>query len=219
MSTHERYRRPAGNELGLKTLKRVAFLGRNYVDRFFFRDAPSAKVTSRIPSKLGLDIAQEEASNGIQNQTPSDQDVRKSEIPGGGDTLPRHARGMMAWDHDNIIADTIGVCSKRMPGPYTDVGWLRKNKSYLYSANVESLDRLGQFEAFMRHVEVWRLHVSGHVTYVFNAKSDACLTTYSAFHVLSTLKGGETFLLVKTASSAPTSLLRCITVQRRRFTL
>ena len=41
--THERYRKPAPDESGLKTLKRIALLGQDYVDRFFFGATPLAK--------------------------------------------------------------------------------------------------------------------------------------------------------------------------------
>ena len=153
--THERYRKPAGDEPGLKTLKRVAFLGRNYIDRFFFRDAPCAKAAAtHVPSAL---------------ESSTNQELRKSKGQHWGDTSPRHKRHMVAWDHTDTGDRSIRYQIKHMLGPYANVAWLRKNKSYLYSTSLESLDRLGQFETFMRHAEVWRLHFSGYITYVPHA--------------------------------------------------
>ena len=163
-TTHERYRKPTGNEPGLKTLKRVAFLGRNYVDRFFFRDAPREKASILDLSRLRPNTLREEGSYGIKHQAPNDQGILEAEDQGQSYILPSHGRHTNAWNHDDMSAETLQVCGKRVPGPYTDVIWLQKSKSYLYNASRESLDHIRQFEAFMRHAEVWRLHVSGYVT-------------------------------------------------------
>ena len=162
--SHEQYRKPACNESGLKTLRRIALLGQDYIDRYFFSAAPLAKSSEGTRSDSGE--ARVSLPNSTAKQVQTGQNVHAEEFQSEIFDYACFERAK-AWQKYVARVESLRISGGPVPGPIADVQWLRINKVNPSCARWEVVDSVEQFEVFMRHVEVWRLHVVGRVTYVY----------------------------------------------------
>ena len=78
----QRNRKPNGRESGLKTLKRIEYLGQDYVHRFYFGPSPLSLSPSRLQSQL-----QAQGLVDPSNEDDLDEDGFGPELEGKGDEL------------------------------------------------------------------------------------------------------------------------------------
>ncbi|KAL9126622.1 MAG: hypothetical protein Q9217_004360 [Psora testacea] len=129
------YRYPNGNEPGLKTLKRIAYLGRDFVHRFYFGATPIAISYQQYQK-------QRDPSYVIQEYLQADWQKRYEKAR-------LHVEKL---DGANAL-----LRAKRLPsaGPLMSLADLDGQNVHRELPNGRR--GLGNLEVFMRHCEVWRL--------------------------------------------------------------
>lgn len=149
-----RDRKPDGSqEPGLKTLKRVAYLGRDYVRRFYFGTTPLAMFPN-YPSRF-------------QGQDAEEREDDWEDESGWGDHAPWHNED--AWkeafaraerkNEEKRLRAEAGRGPKR---PLINIGEL--DTRIMRQGLPDGYRGLTSFELFMRHCEAWRLDVVGHAS-------------------------------------------------------
>ena len=144
----QRDRKPFGNsEPGLKTLKRIAYLGQDFIRRFVFGATP-------------LTISQEEYKRQIDLRDPSKRgtehvvdQVRQDEWQKLFDQSARYQRELEAH---NERKRALGEDLEKY-----DICLATLDTSGIHRGLPDGRRGLGNFEIFMRHCEVWRLHALG----------------------------------------------------------
>ena len=150
-------RKPFGAvEPGLKTLKRVAFLGRDFVDRFYFGATPLA-VFPNHPSRGNED----EMDDGQEWDDETDWESRV------------HWDNEEEWkaEYDRALRDKTStrVANERrrqagqpLDGPLMALQDIDTRD--MHRGLPDGRRGLGNFELFMRHCEAWRLHARADAT-------------------------------------------------------
>jgi hypothetical protein len=140
-----RDRKPYGSqEPGLKTLKRVAYLGQDFVQRFYFGATPLA-IFPRHPSRFqGQDV--EDREDDWEDETQRAARTRFDNEDSWKEVFERVKRENMP--------DTR---SRGVPVIFLNNLDTRANHQGLPDGH----RGLGSFEIFMRHCEAWRLDIEG----------------------------------------------------------
>ena len=147
----QRDRKPGGNsEPGLKTLKRIAYLGRDFVHRFYFGATPLAISEERYIRQRNLGALNESGDEHVLNQEMEDEwrevfdrsVLQNREVREANDR--RRALGEPLERPIVSLAD-LDTCAMHRGLP-------------------EGRRGLGNFAIFMRHCEAWRLHTVGEAT-------------------------------------------------------
>lgn len=138
-------RKPYGKEPGLKTLKRIAYLGRDFVNRFYFGYTPLA-ISPENYLRKRRNMGDTDASENGEITDQEDEDV--------GETW----NGLYRQEFDKKIAERVNKNIKTTYDvPHIDFGVL--DTTELHSGLPDGRKGLGILEIFMRHCEAWRLHV------------------------------------------------------------
>ncbi|KAL9632676.1 MAG: hypothetical protein Q9164_005168 [Protoblastenia rupestris] len=164
-----RKRYPFGDEPGLKTLKRIAYLGSDFVHRYYYGATPLVISYEQYEKQNDPDyvINQGEHADWREEFLISMQEVEDVEIKNrirraGGET-PQPLMNLANMDGEDM--------HRNLP---------------------DGRRGLGNFELFMRHCEVWRLDAKGHAT----LESDSLASTIydaQAYDDLPTYKWGPQF--------------------------
>ena len=155
---YQRNRKPYGAcEPGLKTLKRIAYLGQDFVHRFYFGVTPLAISQERYKRQRDLEDPNKRGTEHVIDQAKEDKwqelldqcSRRNTELK--EDNERKKARGEPEEKHEMSLA-TLDTSGMHRGLPHGRRG-------------------LGNFELFMRHCEAWRLHVRGEATLLGPANS------------------------------------------------
>ena len=144
----QRNRKPCENfEPGLKTLKRIAYLGRDFVHRFYFGATPLAISEERYNSQRSLGSPNESGDVHIINQEMEDEwyelfDRTVLQIREVRETNDRRRALDAPLARPLVSLADLDTCAMHRGLP-------------------EGRRGLGNFEIFMRHCEAWRLHTVG----------------------------------------------------------
>lgn len=157
-----RDRKPHGSqEPGLKTLKRVAYLGQDYIRRLFFGATPLAIFPTHLfENPFGL---YEDRLQRWQNG-----DYNTVDELGWGDHAP--------WQNEDVWSETFARAEKQNERRRTrgEIGTVPERPTIRLSEFHTRQMRqglpdgsrgLGSFELFMRHCEAWRLDAVGYVKF------------------------------------------------------
>lgn len=136
----QRDRKPNGKEPGLKTLKRVAYLGQDYVHRYYFGTTPLAIPPARYRREM------------LGENAPVDEDEEESWNSLWRQTELYHRK----IKHDN---EWLKANGKSLEVPEIELADL--DTASLHTALPGGRKGLGTLEIFMRHCEAWRLHARG----------------------------------------------------------
>ena len=132
--SQESYRRPEGSEPGLKTLKRVAYLGQDFTTRYCFGDSPLRKVTEIAGKSRASSDSRSRTTQDLPLQN-NDGETGKEEFQVGGNST----------EVPSISLTNLDMRRGRRNVP-------------------DGFGGLGQFELFMRHCKAWELDADGQVT-------------------------------------------------------
>ena len=147
----QRDRKPYGHsEPGLKTLKRIAYLGRDFVHRFYFGATPLAISQERYYRQMDLSDPTKSGAEHVINQESEDKwrevfdqtDLENRDLEGIND---RHRRLDVPLVGPHIYLDALDT-------------------SEMHRGLPDGRRGLGNFEIFMRHCEAWRLNARGEAT-------------------------------------------------------
>ena len=143
----QRDRKPSGRfEPGLKTLKRIAYLGQDFVHRFYF-GATLAISKDRYYRQRDLGDTNKIGAEHVINQ----------------DREHKWLGSFYQTALDNSIAreanDRRRALDEPLEGPFISFADLDTNE--MHRGLPDGAAGLGNFEIFMRHCEAWRLHVRG----------------------------------------------------------
>ena len=139
----QRDRKPSGTEPGLKTLKRIAYLGQDYVHRFYFGTTPLVISPRQMRKQLKS-----------QNLTVDvDEDHEEAE-----EDLWREIYAETEQDNKTVARNNDQRRANKKPceGPVMRLADLDTEE--LHSGLPDGRRGLGNLEIFMRHCEAWRLH-------------------------------------------------------------
>ena len=140
---NQRDRKPNGAEPGLKTLKRIAYLGQDYVHRYYFGTTPLVISPWRTRQQLRA-----------QNLTV---DVDEDVVEGEEDWWPRRYSETEQYNERIERANDQSRANKKpCAGPVMRLADL--DTEDLHSGLPDGRRGLGNLEIFMRHCEAWRLH-------------------------------------------------------------
>ncbi len=140
----QRNRKPSGDEPGLKTLRRIAYLGQDYVHRFYFGATPlvlSPKKTKQQQASQGI-VVPDDNPNGIDEA----EDLWR-------ETYERTESEMLVLTEANAHRRAN---HQSIEGPLMRLSDL--DTQALHHGLPGGRRGLGNLEIFMRHCEAWRLH-------------------------------------------------------------
>lgn len=147
----QRDRKPYGrSEPGLKTLKRIAYLGQDFVHRFYFGATPLAISEERYNRQRDLIDPNKVGAEHVINQDREDEWL---EVFNQTDS------------HNRIIRETNErrrALDEPSEGPL--IRFADLDTQEMHRGLPDSRRGLGNFEIFMRHCEAWRLHARGEAT-------------------------------------------------------
>ncbi|CAF9940224.1 MAG: hypothetical protein ALECFALPRED_008485 [Alectoria fallacina] len=148
---YQRDRKPYGrSEPGLKTMKRIAYLGQDFVHRFYFGATPLAISQERYDRQRDLGDPNKAGAEHIINQ---DREAKWLEV-------------FRQTDIDNTIRgeanDRRRALDEPLEGPLMSLADLDSHE--MHRGLPDGRRGLGNFEIFMRHCEAWRLHARGEAT-------------------------------------------------------
>ena len=148
---YQRDRKPYGrSEPGLKSMKRIAYLGQDFVHRFYFGATPLAISQERYDRQRDLGDPTKAGTEHIINQ----------------DTEAEWLEVFHQTDLDNTIRgeanDRRRALDEPLEGPLMSLADLDSQE--LHRGLPDGRRGLGNFEIFMRHCEAWRLHARGEAT-------------------------------------------------------
>ena len=132
----QRDRKPDGQEPGLKTLKRIAYLGQDFVHRFYFGATPLAR-----PPQIDGEAADDDVLEAWRADFYEAEDDNRLER------------------EENERSRAAG---KPLAGPLINLSDLDTTK--LHYGLPDGRRGLGNFEIFMRHCEAWRLDARAEAT-------------------------------------------------------
>lgn len=157
-------RKPNGRpEPGLKTLKRIAYLGQDFVRRFYFGATPLAISQQRYYRQRDLGDPTKSGVECVINQQ------REHEWREAFDQTAIHNKSVREANHrrralgEPSEGPVMNLAHLDIPGIHT-------------RGPPESFNGLGNFEIFMRHCEAWRLHALGEAT--LDARNDLTSLPY-----------------------------------------
>lgn len=140
----ERERKPCGDEPGLKTLKRIAYLGRDFVHRYYFGVSPLAV----SPKQLRR---QREAGGGT---IAGDPEVTDEEDKSWRDAYEEAERDSLDWLEASANRKLEGSNVRNVVMRLSELDMLDMERP---QHNLPNGRRgLGNLEVFMRHCEAWR---------------------------------------------------------------
>ena len=147
LNSKPRNRKPDGNEPGLKTIKRIAYLGQDYVQRFCFGVSPLILSPKQCLQSLLADPNPSASSNMFSSdmQDPAEaewwEEYRLSEIE---------------FESLSKANDERRAQGKACEGPLITLGDF--DTGDLHTGLPDGRTGLGNLEIFMRHCEAWRMH-------------------------------------------------------------
>ena len=150
--SQQRDRKPHGrSEPGLKTLKRIAYLGQDFVHRFYFGSTPLAM------SQEGYD-RQMDLGNplGDPNKTSTEHVIDRSSENEWLRVFYKTALENKLLREAN---DRRRALHEPLEGPIISLADLDTRE--IHQGLPDGRRGLGTFEIFMRHCEAWRLHARG----------------------------------------------------------
>ena len=147
----QRDRKPYGSsEPGLKTLKRIAYLGQDFVHRFYFGATPLAISEEHYERQRDLCDPSKAGAEHIINQDREDEWL---EVFNGTKVSNRMTRA--ANERRRALEEPLEV-------PLISFADLDTQETH--RGLPDGRRGLGNFEIFMRHCEAWRLHARGEAT-------------------------------------------------------
>jgi len=137
----QRNRKPHGDEPGLKTLKRIAYLGQDYVHRFYFGATPLVISPKQTRKQLASEdfIDSDDDLDGIDE----DEEIWRQEYERGIIEL-NEANAQRSAKHQGIERPLMRLSDLDTEDLHHGLPGGRRG--------------LGNLEIFMRHCEAWRLH-------------------------------------------------------------
>ena len=147
----DRKPKPRGrSEPGLKTLKRIAYLGQDFVHRYYFGATPLTISQERYQRQKDLANPNKAGAEHVINQDREDE------------WLEEFSR----TDLDNRIRieanERLKALDEPLEGPLISLADL--DTQGIHRGLPDGRRGLGNFEIFMRHCEAWRLHTRGEAT-------------------------------------------------------
>ena len=147
----QRDRKPYGSsEPGLKTLKRIAYLGQDFVHRFYFGATPLAISEEHYERQRDLCDPSKAGAEHVINQDREDEWL---EVFNGTKVSNRMTRA--ANERRRALEEPLEV-------PLISFADLDTQETH--RGLPDGRRGLGNFEIFMRHCEAWRLHARGEAT-------------------------------------------------------
>ena len=147
----QRDRKPYGrSEPGLKTLKRIAYLGQDFVHRFYFGATPLAISPERYRRQRDLGDPNKAGAEHVINQDMENEWLKVFD----------------QTDADNKILKEVNdrrrALKEPLQGPLISLADLDTQE--LHRGLPNGRRGLGNFEIFMRHCEAWKMHARGEAT-------------------------------------------------------
>lgn len=147
----QRDRKPHGrSEPGLKTLKRIAYLGQDFVHRFYFGATPLAISQERYDRQRDLGDPNKAGAEHVINQDREDEWLEAFNQTDLDNRVVREAN------------DRRKALGERSEGPL--IRLIDLDTQEMHRGLPDGRRGLGNLEIFMRHCEAWRLHVRGEAT-------------------------------------------------------
>ena len=146
----QRNRKPYGKEPGLKTLKRIAYLGRDYVHRFYFGTSPLSLSPVQMREQLESENITHQPFDQFRDVSDPDEVEQESLW---WDLYSRNEKENKILRESN---DRRRANNQACEGPRITLSDL--DTETLHSGLPDGRRGLGNFEIFMRHCEAWRLH-------------------------------------------------------------
>ena len=147
----QRDRKPYGHsEPGLKTLKRIAYLGKDFVHRFYFGATPLAISQERYARQRDFDDPNKAGAEHVINQ---DSENAWLEVFNQTDRVNRAIRE---------VNDRRRALGEPLEGPLIRLADLDTQE--MHQGLPDGRRGLGNFEIFMRHCEAWKLHARREAT-------------------------------------------------------
>ena len=144
----QRDRKPFGDsEPGLKTLKRIAYLGQDFVRRFLFGATPLAISQEEYKRQRDLRDPSKRGTEHVIDQVRQDE---------WRELFDRSARQQSDFEAQNKRKRALGEDVEKY-----DINTATLDTSGIHQVLPDGRKGLGNFEIFMRHCEVWRLHALG----------------------------------------------------------
>ena len=145
----ERNRKPDGPEPGLKTLKRIAYLGQDFVNRFYFGVTPLA-----VPHPLDAHMLGGMETDGfVRGQIDA---FNEEEFKSIFSKIQGTNKAIREVDEVQRLRYTAQY------GPFISFTVLDTND--MHGDLPDGRQGVGSFELFMRHCEAWRLHARADAT-------------------------------------------------------
>lgn len=147
----QRDRKPFGSsEPGLKTLKRIAYLGQDFVHRFYFGATPLAISEERYNRQRDLRDPNKAGAEHVIDQNREDEWLEKFNQTDLDNRIGRQAN------------NTRRALGEPLAGPLISLADMDTQE--MHQGLPDGRRGLGVFEIFMRHCEAWKLHARGEAT-------------------------------------------------------
>lgn len=147
----QRDRKPYGSsEPGLKTLKRIAYLGQDFVHRFYFGATPLAISEERYLRQRDLGDPNKAGAEHVINQDREDEWLQLFNVTDLNSRIITESN------------DRRRALNEPSFGPLIRLADLDTQE--MHRGLPDGPRGLGNFEIFMRHCEAWRLHARGEAT-------------------------------------------------------
>lgn len=144
----QRDRKPYGHsEPGLKTLKRIAYLGQDFVHRFYFGATPLAISRERYLRQRDLGDPNKAGTEHVINQDREDEWLELFNQTNVDNTITREL-------------DTT-VRALNVPSSVPVIRLAELDTREMHQGLPHGRRGLGNFEIFIRHCEAWKLHARG----------------------------------------------------------
>ena len=146
---NQRNRKPYGTEPGLQTLKRIAYLGQDYVNRFYFGATPLCISPRQMQKQLD---AEKILPIPFDDEAEPDVDGDYEELEWSFEYIgTERENALLKEANDQRRAD-----NRPCKGPTIRLSDL--DTEDIHSGLPGGRRGLGNFEILMRHCEAWRLH-------------------------------------------------------------
>ena len=147
----QRDRKPYGrSEPGLKTLKRIAYLGQDFVHRFYFGATPLAISQERYDRQRDLIDPNKVGAEHVINQDREDEWLELFNQTDAHNRITRETNERRRAIDEESEGPLIRFADTDTQEMYRGLPYGRRG--------------IGNFEIFMRHCEAWRLHARGEAT-------------------------------------------------------
>ena len=147
----QRDRKPHGSsEPGLKTLKRIAYLGQDFVHRFYFGATPLAISEEHYERQRDLGDPSKAGAEHVINQDREDEWLEVFNVTKTSNRMTRAANERRRALEEPLEVPLISFADLDTQETHRGLPDGRRG--------------LGNFEIFMRHCEAWRLHARGEAT-------------------------------------------------------